>query len=85
MSFNSSEEVLDWLKNNPNKPLYDKYGNFLEYDLDSNIIRYEWYTGDWIDEDGNFEPGVWDYDKYHVDKFVIEFNFNGFLNYELED
>jgi len=28
MSLNNPEEVLDWLKDNPNKPLYDKYGNF---------------------------------------------------------
>ena len=85
MSLNNPGDVVNWLKDNPNKPLYDKYGNFLEYDPNSNIIRHEWYTGDWMDGDGNFEPGMWDCDKYNVDEFVKEFNFNDFLNYELED
>lgn len=73
MKFESSSEALDWMMEHPLKRVYDEYGNYAVYVEDSNTVESFWFTGDWEDADGNFEPGYWDMDKYAPEEFIEAF------------
>lgn len=73
MKFESSSEALDWMIEHPLEHVYDEYGNYAVYIEDSNTVESFWFTGDWEDDEGNFEPGYWDMDKYAPEEFVEAF------------
>lgn len=74
MEFKSSSEALDWMMEHPLERLYDQYGNYVVYVEESNIVESFYFTGDYEDENGNFEPGYWDMDKYAPEEFVEAFD-----------
>lgn len=75
MEFKNINEALDWMIEHPQEKVYDEYGNYSIYMGDSNMIESFWYTGDYEDDEGNFEPGVWDYDKYTPEEFLDAFEY----------
>lgn len=74
MEFKSSNEALDWMIKHPLKRVCDQYGNYMVYIKDSNTIESFWSTGEWEDEDGNYEPDYWNMDKYTPEEFVEAFD-----------
>lgn len=74
MEFKSSSEALDWMMEHPLERLYDQYGNYMVYVEESDTIESFWFTGDYEDENGNFEPGYWDMIKYSPEEFVEAFD-----------
>lgn len=74
MEFKSSSEALDWMVEHPLERLYDQYGNYMVYVEESDTIESFWFTGDYEDENGNFEPGYWDMIRYSLEEFVEAFD-----------
>ena len=76
VKFNNSKEAIKWLVDHPGEHLYDEYGNYVVHVPEGygNIIEYYWFTGDWEDEEGNFEPGVWDFDRNSYEEFIDRFD-----------
>lgn len=68
--FGSAKEMLEWMKAHPLKNVYDEYGNYLIWGPYSNIVEDWRFLGDSEDEDGNFIPGDWDFDKLTEEKFL---------------
>lgn len=73
--FEDVQQALLWLMSHPGEHLYDEYGNYVVHVPVGygNIIEYYWFTGDWEDEEGNFEPGVWDFDRNSYEEFINRF------------
>lgn len=71
--FKNVKEMLSWMKAHPLKNVYDKYGNYLIWGPYSNVVEYWHFLGDSIDEDGNFIPGDWDYDRLSEEKFLEQY------------
>lgn len=73
--FEDIQQALLWLISHPGEHLYDQYGNYVEHVPVGygNIIEYYWFSGDYEDENGNFEPGYWDYDKNSYEEFIDRF------------
>lgn len=83
MKFNKAQDALNWLINNPLKKLYDEYANYYVLIPNSNIIEYYHNLGDWEDEDGNFYPGDWDFDRINIDEFLeYDLSANNYLETE---
>jgi len=75
VKFNKSKDAAQWLVNHPDKRLYvDEYMNYVIWGPHSNVIEYWYFLGDWEDEDGNFYPGDWDFDRLSIENFIDQFD-----------
>jgi hypothetical protein len=68
MKFNSSKEAADWMIEHPEEHVYDKYGNWAAYYLnsyDSPHIEYNYEI--------DIENWIWDMDKMSIEEFIGRF------------
>lgn len=63
MVFNNSNQAFQWLIDNPEKRLYDQYGNYVIYNPNSTYIEYHYEIDFW----------TWDFDEMEEDEFIIQF------------
>lgn len=68
MKYTNAKDALNWLINNPNKKLYDKWYNYYVLSEYGNYIEFHHYEID-FDEDSN-DISFWDYDLENFTDFL---------------
>jgi len=68
MKINNVRDALNWLINNPEKKLYDKYTNYYILASTGNYIEFHHYEV-CIDDEGN-DSSFWDYDLFNFSDFL---------------